>query len=86
MRLKILSERDNEINRIKRIATFSLDNEVKLKTIDRLETYGEDGISSIAEIIETTTYPDVRSRGLEVIKRIRSKSKTEPRRLYPDGA
>jgi hypothetical protein len=74
--LKILSERDNEINRIKRIGTSSLDEKIKLETIDALERFGEDGISSIAEIIETTTYTDVRSHGLEVIKRIKSKNYT----------
>jgi hypothetical protein len=82
--IKKLSERDEEINRTKRIATSSLDEKVKTDTIDALEPYGEDGISSIAEIIETTTYSKVRSHGLEVIRRIRAKNKTESRKLYPE--
>lgn len=67
-----MSEKE-QIEKIKRIALGSTLIEVRKKAIDALSSYGEPAISAITDIIDDSITMDVRTYGLEIIKRIKEK-------------
>jgi hypothetical protein len=68
-----LSDKNDQIERLKLTAISTIDESVKINSINTLEKYGEDGIDSIQTIISSTINTNVKNHGLQTITRIKSK-------------
>lgn len=67
-----LSEKEQEISRLKDVGRKSNDQSKAKGAIDRLTVYGKEGIIPITEIIEDpAVHESIKQYGLNAIKRIR---------------
>jgi hypothetical protein len=67
-----LSEKEQEISRLKDVGRKSNDQSKVKGAIDSLTVYGKEGIIPISEIIEDpTVHESIKQYGLNAIKRIR---------------
>jgi hypothetical protein len=71
-----LSE-EEAINQIKNHFLSTVDPVIRRRLFDDLEEYNDKGIAMINELMGTTANPDLKMHGLDVIKRIKSKIKTD---------
>jgi hypothetical protein len=62
---------NDQVKKLKDIGLFSIDDNVRMKTIEALGAYGAKGIDAIAEIINYSVSDEVKMHGLEVIKKIK---------------
>jgi hypothetical protein len=65
-----LSENE-QIKKIRDTAIYTVDSNVKISSIDSLATYGMQGIDPIIDIVGSTIREEVKTHGLEAVKRIR---------------
>lgn len=69
---KKLSEKEQEISRLKDVARKSNDENTVRSAIDKLTLYGKDGIKPITDIIGAPVVDEsMKQYGLNAIKRIR---------------
>jgi len=68
----MLSE-EEEIEKLKEIAITSGLVEVRKKCIDALAAYGEKAIPAILEVVEHSSIVEVRTHGLETVKKLKEK-------------
>ena len=61
------------------------DSDVRKKALDALDPYENKGISAINELILATVNNEVKMHGLDVIKRIRTKTNTKDRPWQLEG-
>jgi hypothetical protein len=67
-----LSDKEQEISRLKDVARKSYDENTVRSAIDKLTMYGKDGINPITDIIEAPVVDEsMKEYGLNAIKRIR---------------
>ena len=67
-----MSEKEQEISRLKDVGRKSNDQSTAKGAIDSLTAYGKEGIIPITEIIEDpAVHESIRQYGLNAIKRIR---------------
>ena len=67
-----LSDKEQEISRLKDVARKSYDENTVRSAIDKLTMYGKDGINPITDIIEgPAVHQSIKQYGLNAIKRIR---------------
>jgi hypothetical protein len=67
-----LSDKEQEISRLKDVARKSYDKNTVRSAIDKLTMYGKDGIKPITDIIEAPVVDEsMKEYGLNAIKRIR---------------
>ena len=67
-----MSDKEQEINRLKDVGKKSYDENTVKSAIDKLAMYGKDGIKPITDIIEAPVVDEsVKQYGLNAIKRIR---------------
>jgi hypothetical protein len=62
---------NDQVKKLKDIGLFSIDDNVRMKTIEALGAYGAKAIDAIAEIINYSVSDEVKMHGLEVIKKIK---------------
>jgi hypothetical protein len=65
-----LSENE-QIKKIRDTAIYTVDSKVKISSIDSLATYGMQGIDPIIDIVGSTIREEVKTHGLDTVKRIR---------------
>ena len=69
---RTLSDKEQEISRLKDVGRKSNDENTVRSAIDRLTVYGKEGIKPITDIIEDpTVHQSIKQYGLNAIKRIR---------------
>jgi hypothetical protein len=69
-----LSENE-QIRKIRDTGIYTVDLKVKISSIDSLATYGMQGIDPIMDIVGSTITEEVKTHGLDAVKRIREKLK-----------
>jgi hypothetical protein len=69
---RTLSDKEQEISRLKDVGRKSNDENTVRSAFDRLTVYGKEGIKPITDIIEDpTVHQSIKQCGLNAIKRIR---------------
>jgi hypothetical protein len=63
------------MRKIKDTGIYTVDSKVKISSIDSLATYGMQGIDPIMDIVGSTITEEVKTHGLDAVKRIREKLK-----------
>lgn len=66
---------NEQIRKIKDTGIYTVDSKVKISSIDSLATYGMQGIDPIMDIVGSTITEEVKTHGLDAVKRIREKLK-----------
>lgn len=66
---------NEQIRKIKDTGIYTIDSKVKISSIDSLATYGMQGIDPIMDIVGSTITEEVKTHGLDAVKRIREKLK-----------
>ncbi len=70
-----MSERKDQIESIKKSALNSIDQKVRMSAISALAEYGEEGITSITEIVDNSVGSEVKLHGMDKITEIKSNKK-----------
>jgi hypothetical protein len=70
-----VSSEDDEIRKLKEVATNTINPSVKVRTIDALAAYGAKAIPAITEVVKDTIQEQVRLHGLDTIKKIKEGSR-----------
>ncbi|MGD1838077.1 MAG: hypothetical protein ACPKPY_08475 [Nitrososphaeraceae archaeon] len=65
-----------QIKEIKKTFETSPDPEIRKKCLDALEIYGNEGIPVILDLIRITMNKDVKSHGLDLIKKMENSINT----------
>jgi hypothetical protein len=68
---------EEQIDGLKKIFRTTVDTKIRKQTLDRLGDFDERAIPVINELISLTVDHDVKSHGLEIIGRLKSKTKSE---------
>lgn len=66
---------NEQIKKIRDTAIYTVDSNVKISSIDSLATYGMHGIDPIIDIVGSTIREEVKTHGLDTVKRIRENLK-----------
>ena len=64
-----------QIKKIRDTAIYTVDSNMKISSIDSLATYGMQGIDPIIDIVGSTIREEVKTHGLDAVKRIRENLK-----------
>ena len=72
---KPLSDKE-QIEKLKEIALNSSYVSTRKKVMETLATYGEKAIPTITDIVDNSTMVETREHGLDVIRKIKEKSKS----------
>jgi hypothetical protein len=66
-------DKTEEMDKLKAVALASKSPEIRKTTIDSLEAYGQPAIPAITAIVADSTDDEVKTYGLNTIKKLRSK-------------
>jgi hypothetical protein len=72
VKLKKLSDKQEQIDKIKYSALGALDQKVRMSAIDALAAYGDDGITPIVDIVNGSISNEVKQHGMDKIVEIKS--------------
>jgi hypothetical protein len=70
-----LSDKQGQIDNIKKSALGALDQKVRMSAINALAEYGDDGITPITEIVNDSISSEVKQHGMDKITEIKSLKK-----------
>jgi len=65
--------KNEEIDKLKAVALASKSAEIRKTTIDSLVVYGQIAIPAITDIVADSTDDDIKTYGLNAIKKLRTK-------------